>query len=893
MGSPDEKPYTTLVLTGADKGIDNKLVKLNDFATKLEVFGRSNYTKYGQASLQADVLLQNGQTSVWFMRVLPKDARYANLVVVAHYRKPKCVLPDYDPLVTPPDPNDCEILAIGGTATAPTYEPTGLKRLEVKYSIVNVTAKLNGAGHPTDDSVIEEYINGRGGLGDYVMPRGPLYTEDQARVYNRTPADLEGFYSVPIFYSRVTGRGKYGNRYALRLLRDTEFEFDNDIKSYGFNLIERDFVTKSKHYFVGTMVASGRYDRSMLVDDVLGAYPLGSVPIFIKTYESAIAEILDAYRDITAYNTKIIAEKYAKDQEKLDDLKYAMGLVVDLEEKDYSKMDLFDPIFGYRLNDREKLIPYFANFTPKTSIPLPKADYTVLNKLPVEFENGDPLWDTFVDASDEAMLLTVGDRILVKNFLSLGSDTPLEGDGSNRMHKLFTVKDIEITWDEIASPAVIESFKVTYDEGLLIGWDDYAYTGVNLGSEVGFSYAGGFDGEFEEIIAYKRSGGEITGEQVERPPNAAEMKLLLSREYVSALRGEKDKYILSPARINLDFIIDANYNLCADIEVNIPGVPLGYRELFANSQVITNEEYRQLVVLDSMYQFGTGNLADALNVKKALWALNNYRNKNGIVNSKEEGAGCALKLDCGLIGIGRSLEIRNEGGNFKAPDIGNDLRDLLQVMNQFDGRNCSIDFGHYEIIDPVSRRKVPVTATFFLAEELIPHMVRFGPNKPFVNIYAQISNMVRNSFKPELDLIDWDVKELLYNSRINYYLTFEEGRVVQRAVQNTCQKDASALLEENNVNILNLLLKGLEKACRSYLYEWSDPVVRKGYTDTQMEIYKPWIGNWVEGLSIYFDANAYEEERMLMHCYAEVKFRNITKRIVLEIDINKPTGGAA
>ena len=81
---------------------------------------------------------------------------------------------------------------------------------------------------------------------------------------------------------------------------------------------------------------------------------------------------------------------------------------------------------------------------------------------------------------------------------------------------------------------------------------------------------------------------------------------------------------------------------------------------------------------------------------------------------------------------------------------------------------------------------------------------------------------------------------------------------------------------------------GLEKACRGYLYAWNEPEIRRAYTDTQMQIYKPWIGTKVQDLNIRFDANEWEQDRMIMHCYCEVAFRDIVKRIILEININRP-----
>ena len=63
-------PYATAVVVGADKGIDNTFVRMNDISVKKKVFGPGNYDKYGQPSMQADVLF-NGHTDVWLCRVLP------------------------------------------------------------------------------------------------------------------------------------------------------------------------------------------------------------------------------------------------------------------------------------------------------------------------------------------------------------------------------------------------------------------------------------------------------------------------------------------------------------------------------------------------------------------------------------------------------------------------------------------------------------------------------------------------------------------------------------------------------------------------------------------------------------------------------------------------------
>jgi hypothetical protein len=148
--------------------------------------------------------------------------------------------------------------------------------------------------------------------------------------------------------------------------------------------------------------------------------------------------------------------------------------------------------------------------------------------------------------------------------------------------------------------------------------------------------------------------------------------------------------------------------------------------------------------------------------------------------------------------------------------------------------------------------------------------------------------MIRDSFRPDIDLIDWDVKEVLFRSRINYYYVSDEGRRVQRAVQNTRQLDASALLEENNVRVLNTMKKMLERACRGYLFHWNEPEARQGFTEAQTEVFRPWIGTMVDNMTIFFTANEWEQERMIMRCWVEVAFRDIIKRIILEINITRP-----
>lgn len=777
-------PYATAVVVGADKGIDNTFVRMNDISVKKKVFGPGNYDKYGQPSMQADVLF-NGHTDVWLCRVLPDNAQYANLIIMAHYRKGK-VLDELN-------------------------QETGKVRFEIKFSIERVTAN-NHSGGATKEDIIDEYAQSfiNGGKFD----------------------PLTGYVSVPIAYARIVGRGKYGNMQALAIDRDLDAEKEYSVKMYRFKLIDNSEVTRITNEFSGSLVQWNHNNISTFIDDLIDSYSIGSCPVVIRAYPEYIEQMFNFYKEeIVASNMKYLGRAGA-----------TMEDIAELEVAQAVTLETFDPIFGYTINTRNgEQIPYYQNYT------MPAEGGWVPPQLEVPNTAGATKPLNLRDWSSAY----VGARVLV-------AADPLNGG-----HRwMYTVTNIDP-----------QTGNILYDEGEETAIDADQYDGVNLNISIGQAFDGGSDGDFESIM--------VNG--VKRAPNKAEMKLLLSREYVKAWRGNKDRRILSPARINIDFMFDANYNMTEDETLNIQtsDVPL-----YHSSTVLVDKDAAALSVFTTSAP-NSLTYAD-LNVKKAMYDLNEFRCKNGMVVNPEHGAGTSLMLDMGLVG-------------FKTTDASEQLDNLIGMMEQFDKRQTSIDMGYYNAVDPYTGKRVPVTIMYHIAADYVNHIMTNGLNKPYTYKYSRLYSMdqnlnitstnmmVRDSFKPEIDLIDWDVKEKLYKARINYWEITDEGRCVHRCCQNTRQRDASALLEENNVRILNTLKKNLEKSIAGTHYEWNEPAVRKGFTDAHMQIYKPWIGTMVQDLSIYFEANEWERKRMIMHCYVSVKFRDIIKRIILEININPST----
>ena len=774
---PQDLPYSTVVVAGADKGIDNTFIKLSDLSTKKALFGSGNFKKYGQPSIQADCLF-DGHTNVWFCRVLPDNATYANMILLAHYRK--------------------------GDELGDLDQPTGTKRMEVKFSVGYAMAPVAAEG-ATTDAIIDTV----------------------ARAYETsTPDPTTGYMTVPVCYIRSIGRGKYGNNYSVAISRDQQAESDYGVKMYKWALITNETITRVANVFSGSLYQTTRYQQSTLISDVLDQFDTGTCPISIVPFEDNWDKLYDFYQEIVQENYTYLSSVNASD-EQLAQLDAAMGIAE----------ASFDPLFGIAMNDvADGSIPYYRNYTVKETGEYVEPDQTVTNNADLPLHISD--WNT----------------------AQIGSSVVVVADENNGGYRWrYTVIDID------------GSGNIIYDDGVECSIDDDQYDGLNIANSTGVGLFGGTDGSFESVV--------VNGET--RSPSEAEMKILLSKEYVKAFHGEKDRKILSPARVRLDFIFDANYNLTTEDDLDDDDSVSG---LFNNSTILTDADYRNLSVLNNSALLDVNDI----NVKKAMYDLNEFRNRNGNKLDPNLGAGCLLHLDCGVIS--------NKSFNSSA-----EVDAVLSMVDSFKGRNTSIDLGCYDIYDPYTGRRETVTVSYFLAQRLVPHIMSYGLNKPFTYTYAELtaiqSNssliqpyaMIRGSFKPDIDLIDWDVKEKLYTSRVNYYLTREEGRTVQRACQNTRQLDASALLEENNVRVLNTLKKGLENACNGYLYNWNEPTTRKGFTDDQMQIYKPWIGNLVQDLSIEFTANEYEQQHMMMHCYCVVKFRDIIKRIVLEINVQRPS----
>lgn len=210
-----------------------------------------------------------------------------------------------------------------------------------------------------------------------------------------------------------------------------------------------------------------------------------------------------------------------------------------------------------------------------------------------------------------------------------------------------------------------------------------------------------------------------------------------------------------------------------------------------------------------------------------------------------------------------------------------------KTMTSIADRNISKEFQHYLARDPYTNKNIAVTTTYFLIKELTRHICVNGAQYPFTGEnYAKLDGHIRNTLKPVVDVDDLEMKEQLYELRMNYYEAIAENTFV-RATQSTSQTEWSDLSEESNVLVLLEMQNMLEDLVCSLTYNFSSAEDRTRYTEDATRLLDAYQGTKVQEATVYFDMTPWESERSILHCYLAVTFRGLVKRGIIEIDINK------
>ena len=202
--------------------------------------------------------------------------------------------------------------------------------------------------------------------------------------------------------------------------------------------------------------------------------------------------------------------------------------------------------------------------------------------------------------------------------------------------------------------------------------------------------------------------------------------------------------------------------------------------------------------------------------------------------------------------------------------------------NRLYGKECQ----HYTIRDPFTGKKIVVTTTYYLALRMPWHFKTNGRYFPFTGErFALLTGAIKNTVKPVIDADDLDVKESLYNARVNYFETIAEDTII-RGVQTTSQSSSSDLSEENNMLTLLQMKREVENMVASLTYNFAEAEDRKRFTDSADRLLSKYRGTACRDASVSFDVSPYEEDRNIIHCYISVVFRSLVKTGIIEVDIN-------
>ena len=200
-------------------------------------------------------------------------------------------------------------------------------------------------------------------------------------------------------------------------------------------------------------------------------------------------------------------------------------------------------------------------------------------------------------------------------------------------------------------------------------------------------------------------------------------------------------------------------------------------------------------------------------------------------------------------------------------------------------RIVSKGYQHYQIRDPFNGKKVEVTYTYHLANQLAKHIELVGSHVPFTGEnYALLNGAVKNSVLPILEEYDEERKEELYDLRLNYYESLADN-VFARGTQVTAQDLDSDLSEEHNM-IMTLEIKDIaEKETIARRYNFAEPEDRQLFGEILTEKTKHYR-DVVRSISVLYSMTPEEELWSVLHCYVEITFKTIAKSSIVEININ-------
>ena len=198
--------------------------------------------------------------------------------------------------------------------------------------------------------------------------------------------------------------------------------------------------------------------------------------------------------------------------------------------------------------------------------------------------------------------------------------------------------------------------------------------------------------------------------------------------------------------------------------------------------------------------------------------------------------------------------------------------DLDSTHNKF----CATYLLSYDVIDPFTRKQIPVTIGYTLSRLLVNHFLN-GRSRPLA---GELYNMVLNdalegtvNFIPKVTPM-FDQKETLVEARINYASYFDNKLVLETLL--TSQEEETQLSYIHNVLAIQEIIKAVRTRCPKIRYSFLDGDDLNTYKEDVELVLRKYVSNF-KSLKLIYLQDPTMVGNNIFYAAIEVTFRNFAQ----------------
>lgn len=281
-----EEFVRSLFIFTSPKGRDGQILDFRDHVSWEDEYGKPDFKLYGQPAYMPYNALKTGVVKAWCMRVMPDDATYSNLIIVAKVKV------ENGPIATP------------------------TPKLVVRFE-----------AHFHSDIKTKEEIDQ---LTELMIDEDP---------------DADGFMTYPIMVFYSQGRGAYGNAFRVRLVQAIQADRDTGFKNYRVEIYELINSLKRKELFEVSLYPDALVgNTSIFAPDVLEDSDRGSKKLGVSVLTHCIENIFNLYKEQVDPSTTLDLKTFDLLIGKDMDGRNLPGIIYDTTHPDYVALDMVEGI---------------------------------------------------------------------------------------------------------------------------------------------------------------------------------------------------------------------------------------------------------------------------------------------------------------------------------------------------------------------------------------------------------------------------------------------------------------------------------------------------------------------------------------------------------------------